>query len=440
MTLGPETTLAWICLVALLHINLLGGSGALLFLVAGVLLVVRRPRSSIDTLLRGWWILLLPAWCMASTVWSAYPAATLRSSVQFGLTTVVALAIAARVPRRTFLHALFAALAVATFTSVTIGRARLDGGGYLGVYASKNAFAQVMAIFLLCGLALALGRDGARVWRVAGLLSLPVSLLLLAMAQSAGWLVAGLATVGVGLAFAALRRIRPGLRLPVIGLALLLVLAAALLVLVSELDVAKGFLNATGKDVTLTGRTDLWTIATAEIARRPWIGQGYKAVWVPGNPVAEALWDRFGIASRTGFNFHNTWLSNLVEIGALGIGLQASLVAGTLVGAVLGVLRSAGADTLFWAMLMVQITIMSVFEVVAFAPFEMSTTLVLVAAARIATGSSRERRLTGQSVKAAAAGRRSGAAPAGGSTISRSPNRRAMSGVAATAPSAAPVR
>ena len=446
LTLGPDAALAWACLAMLLHIHLLGGVGALAFLVAGALLVARRLWSNMEMIARSWWILLLPAWCALSTVWSAYPAETLRASVQFGLTVAVAIAIAARVPPRRFLHVLFAALALATLTSLTIGRARLDGGGYLGIYGSKNAFAQVMALFLLCGLALALGRDGARGWRIAGLASLPVSLILLVMAQSAGWLVAGLATVGIGLTFAVLRRIRPGLRLPLISLALLAVVTAVLATLAGGLDVGGAFLTATGKDVTLTGRTDLWATALAEIARAPWIGQGYKAVWVQGSPVAEALWEQFGIASRTGFNFHNTWLSNMVEVGALGIGLQALIFACALLASLLAVLRAAAAATLFWAMLMLQMTVMSAAEVVAFAPFELSTTLVLVAAARIATRPRSTRRARHQSIRAVAPGNPSaGTIPArvassGSATVSRSPDRSGVSGMATTGSSTAPAR
>lgn len=382
VTFCPNAALAFGCLVALLYIFPLGGLGALAFLAAGMALVARRPIANLDANLRGWWILLLPAWCLVSTLWSAYPSLTLRFAVQFGLTTVIALAIAARVPSLTLVRTLFLALCLAALGSVLIGRARLDGEGYLGVYGSKNAFAQVMAVLLLAGLALGLGRDGSRGWRLMGLAALPAALGLLVMAQSAGWLLASVLTMACGIAFAAMRRVPPGARVFVVGMALLAILASGLAALAFQDQLAAAFLEATGKDVTLTGRTELWSIALSEIARQPYLGQGYQAVWVVGNPLAESLWSAFGISTRTGFHFHSTWLSNAVEIGVAGAAVQLMVFAAALLGALRDVLREARADTLFWAMFMVQMTIMSLLEVVAFTQFQISTMLILIAAAR----------------------------------------------------------
>jgi exopolysaccharide production protein ExoQ len=97
-----------------------------------------------------------------------------------------------------------------------------------------------------------------------------------------------------------------------------------IVLLIVHIDaVSAAILAATGKDITLTGRTDLWRIGLEQIAERPWLGTGYQAFWQPGNPEAEHLWRAFGIASRTGFHFHNLYLSNAVEIGIPGAALQA---------------------------------------------------------------------------------------------------------------------
>ncbi len=317
-----------------------------------------------------------------TTLWSAYPSLTLRFGIQFGLTTVIALAIAARLSPRMLLRVLFVALGLAAVASLAIGRARLDGGGYLGIYGSKNAFAQVMAIFLLAGLALALGRDGSRLWRVVGLATMPFALVLLSMAQSAGWLVASILTVAFGFTLAILRRIPRNQRILVIAMALLGIVAAGLIAWANQERLASAFLDATGKDVTLTGRTELWAIALSEIARNPYFGQGFQAVWVIGNPVAEEIWRAFGIASKSGFHFHSTWLSNAVEIGIVGVVIQVVIFGTALVTALREVLREARADTLFLAMFMVQMTIMSLLEVVAFSQFQVSTMLILIAASR----------------------------------------------------------
>jgi exopolysaccharide production protein ExoQ len=102
-------------------------------------------------------------------------------------------------------------------------------------------------------------------------------------------------------------------------------------------------------------------------------------VWVPGNPVAEMLWRDFGVENRTGFHFHNAYISNAVEIGLIGAGLQALLIAGGLVGSIAWVLRDYRAETLFVALFMVRQVVLSMAEVPFFFQFDVTTILTVVA-------------------------------------------------------------
>jgi exopolysaccharide production protein ExoQ len=86
------------------------------------------------------------------------------------------------------------------------------------------------------------------------------------------------------------------------------------------------FLQFFGKDKTLTGRTDLWSTAFHEIETHMLLGRGYQAFWRIGNPVAEKLWALFGIATRTGFNFHNEYINTAVDLGILGLMINVILL------------------------------------------------------------------------------------------------------------------
>ncbi|WP_415183144.1 O-antigen ligase family protein [Phaeovulum sp.] len=382
ITICPNTVLAFLGFVSVLFMFRLGAVGALLFLGVGGALIVRRPNANLAALWRDGWVLALPLWCGLTVLWSAYPALTLRYGVQLGVTVAVALVIANRLSPQTLLRTVFVALAVAALASVAIGRARLDGGGFLGIYGSKNAFAQVMALFVIAGLALGLGRDGTNPWRVLGLLSVPVGLILLARAQSVGWLLAVLMAVVAGFVFALMRRFHRRYRLFSLGLLVLAIVAALLVAWLNQDALLAWVLDVTGKDVTLTGRTYLWLTALSEFARHPLGGQGYQAVWVVGNPVAESMWREFGIASKTGFHFHNTWLSNAVEIGAIGVALQVVIFLTALFTALWRVLKVTRSDTLFAAMLMVLLSVMSMVEVVGFQQFQIVTMLIVIIASQ----------------------------------------------------------
>jgi exopolysaccharide production protein ExoQ len=87
-------------------------------------------------------------------------------------------------------------------------------------------------------------------------------------------------------------------------------------------------LEGSGKDPTLTGRTDLWATGLSFIAERPLQGLGYRAFWVSGFAPAEELWAMFLVPSGAGFNFHNTYISNAVEIGLIGLLLQILIIYG----------------------------------------------------------------------------------------------------------------
>jgi exopolysaccharide production protein ExoQ len=202
---------------------------------------------------------------------------------------------------------------------------------------------------------------------------------LLIRANSIG---AAVATAAVCLALImllALRRLSGTQRL-VAGILGGLAFVGLVLVSITYIDLIAGtFLDATGKDFSLTGRTDLWQIALDEIAQRPWLGAGYQAVWVAGDPLAEALWAEFDVESRTGFHFHNAYLSNAVEIGVIGVALQILLVWGGLIGTLAWVLRDFRAETLFLALFMVRQVVLSMIEVPFFFQFD-AATIVTVAA------------------------------------------------------------
>ncbi|MFW5881229.1 MAG: O-antigen ligase family protein [Roseicyclus sp.] len=355
-------------------------AGLFFVLACGLSLFLLAPREAAGGLVDNGPILLLPAWCILSFAWSAHPELSMRYGIQLALTVAIGIAMATRLSPGTLLRALFHAGLLAAVASVLFGRARGDGGGYLGIYASKNDFGFAMVIVLCAATALTLGRDTGLRLRVLAGGAMLLSLALIVMAQSLGWLVAGTGLVAIGILVVLLRIVSVPLRILSVVLALLAMAALVQYAVIRADAFLVLFTETTGKDPTLTGRTLLWRVALDEIAQAPILGQGFGAWWVRGNPQAEAIWQQFGIASRTGFHFHNTWLSNWVEIGAVGVALQAAVFAWALWGSVRRALLVEGGESLFFAMLMVTLTVMSLGEVVAFMQFHTASVLVVAAA------------------------------------------------------------
>jgi exopolysaccharide production protein ExoQ len=78
---------------------------------------------------------------------------------------------------------------------------------------------------------------------------------------------------------------------------------------------ADALLATTGKDTTLTGRTDLWPAVWDMIMKKPWLGYGYGAFWLglsseSANVLRVVGWDAP--------NSHNGFLDIFLSIGFLG--------------------------------------------------------------------------------------------------------------------------
>jgi exopolysaccharide production protein ExoQ len=380
VTVCPNAVLVWLALVGLFFVSWLGSLAALLFLVAGLSLFFRAPGETAGALVDAWWIMLIPLWCTLSFIWSDHPGLSLRHGIQLGLTVAIGIAIATRVSPHTLLKAVFFAALVAALASLVFGRARLDGGGYIGIYASKNDFAFAMLIFLSASVAIMLSRDVANPLRLLSVACVALGFMLLVMAQSVGWLLAGIGVAATGMLAVLLRAVSIPLRLLAACLSLIAVVALAQYAAMHSEAFLVLLTETTNRDGTLTGRTDLWQTAREEIATAEILGRGYQAYWVRGNEVAEAIWEEFGIASRSGFHFHNTWLSNWVEIGLIGIVLYAVVFGRALIDSILRALLVPRAESLFFAVLLLTLSIMSIGELVVFVQFHTATVLVVVAA------------------------------------------------------------
>lgn len=378
LTLCPNVILAGLALLSLLFSVPFGSLAALGFLVSGMLLWGRHPARALDDVLRFWPVFLVPSWCLLSWFWSAAPSETMRYGIQIAITFLVAVAMATRLSARNFVLVAFACFAVAGMASLLFGSVRSDGAGWLGIFGSKNAFSFVMSTLVLLSFSLVIGGE-RRTVRLAGLGGLGLGVFLLVMGQSAGALVSTAMALLLGLGLVVLRSMPPVQRLVAVALAVLAAVGLGLLAFGFRAELAAMFLESTGKDPTLTGRTFLWNAAFSEIARHPLLGQGFRAVWIPGHPVAEAMWAEFGIASKSGFNFHSTWISNAVEIGLIGVTLEAALFAATLVLAWRWVLEAPGMASLFFVIFAMRQLALSLFEVVAYNQFHMDTMLMVAA-------------------------------------------------------------
>lgn len=374
-----EPILATMALTGLVFIPTIGKSGALVFLVGGAALCLLRPTEMLAKGLRHWPILLLPILCILSFSWSREPALSLRFGVQLMATAVFTLAICRHMSARAFLLTLFTCMAVSMLASLVMGDVRSDTGARIGIYGSKNAFAGAASTFTLLALGVAMMRMAGWPMRLLGTFSLVAGTLLVISAQSVSAILFLVPTLLALLIAMKIHRLGALPVWSVVAFAGLGLILAGLALQANWSAVSAYVLEATGKDLTLTGRTELWAAALALIAERPLLGVGYQAFWVQGHAEAETLWFMFGIENRSGFNFHNMYLSNAVEVGIPGAILQALLLLGTAICTGLWAVRSGSAVAATHFALTFAAVLGSAVEVPLFFQFSLRTVMVFAA-------------------------------------------------------------
>lgn len=278
-------------------------------------------------------LLVLPliGWMALSAVWSVEALATVRDLVfQLGwLAFGILIAIGRRlIDLLTVVVRAGAVLLVAGWLVAlllpSIGRHQGDphAGTLRGLFVDKNTLGYVAMLVLLSALALAWDRRAPRrlqTWLVAGLAALTV-----VVSNSRTALV--VAAVGVVLLLgifllSQLRRPRT-LALTIWGAAAL----GAGYIGQSYVDVVS---ESLGRDATLTGRTNIWTIVLQAVEQRPLLGYGWKALWIDGSPVTEELWARnHGTAF---YHAHNGYLDVAAQLGIVGLLLMLLFLGGVLV-------------------------------------------------------------------------------------------------------------
>lgn len=319
--------------------NLLIGPLTPLIIILSLPAFVLLRWEMIPGLLRSSWpLLLIPGLAIASALWSDLPGTTARYGVLYLFTAVSGIIMGGAFRPTNVLTGMFSAffvygiLSLLSFRFVSWGGA--GGQAFAGLAGSKNSAGDIAALTALTAAALlALGVSERRIRLVfAPVLIIPIALFCLWASHATG------ALISFVIAFFCMILWWFSRRLPYQARSSILVVTACALafaLVTMDLWLPPLFdlvLAESGKDADLTGRADLWRKADELIAERPWIGLGYNAFWIHGNLDAEALWRLLGIASRSGFNFHNTPREVLVHLGVVGLVVFAAV-------ALVGVIR-----------------------------------------------------------------------------------------------------
>jgi exopolysaccharide production protein ExoQ len=298
-------------------------------LAAGLAVLIVRGRSAQTFLRRNLPILLFFAYCAASIVWSDYTAVAFkRWTKALGDLVMVMVVLTDPDPfaaiRRLFARTAFVLIPV----SVLLVKYYPDLGRgydpwtwtpyYGGVAIGKNSLGYVCLVFGLASLwrFLTAFHSGPRRSLIAHGVVVTMALWLFWIANSAtslGCFILGSAL----LVLTTMPAFTRSARTPHVLTASIAVCAFIIVLL----DAGNVFVQAMGRDTTLTGRTELWD-RLVQMRVEPFFGAGFESFWL-GDRV-EKLWSVYWWHPRQA---HNGYLETFLNLGLAGLGLIGYLMA-----------------------------------------------------------------------------------------------------------------
>ncbi len=140
------------------------------------------------------------------------------------------------------------------------------------------------------------------------------------------------------------------------------------------------FLEATGKDPTFSGRTDIWSAVWGAVVERPVLGYGRGGLFFnPPNDISIELWRQIGFRAP---HAHNGVLDLTSQIGLIGLVLFAALFISTFRGAVHSYRRGEQFGS-FVLVFLATLTVASLSEPVFLGPYMSVLTMLRIVTIRL---------------------------------------------------------
>jgi exopolysaccharide production protein ExoQ len=287
---------------------------ALIYFITMVL-YFRNCGQSLRNLFKEWPLIAVIALALSSILWSQDPAFTLRRAVALALTFLFGTYFGSRfsLTEQLRLLALTCWVCIAfsfIFELLALNLSQVFAG-WNGIFYIKSHLGRIMALGALVFLFWRRAEPSYKGLATAGFLA---SLILLALSQS---MTSVVELVLLLILLPCLQRMARKDTWRMVGELTLLFAAgiASFVWMVAHLEYVTAFL---GRSASLTGRVPLWIISIAMALRRPWLGYGYDAFWMPDQADTIRIWR---VLTWEPPHAHNGFLELWLELGLVGLTL-----------------------------------------------------------------------------------------------------------------------
>jgi O-antigen ligase len=290
-----------------------------LFLTACIALIPRIKDAG-KLILREKVLTIFLLWCLLSVYWSPFAFVSFKRYFQVLTAFTIFLSILVHTDSVNdlirFLKGIFSVFIILSFISVfTVPGAKDLEGMWRGLSTSKNHLGQASLTAALVFL-LSIKRAGI-IQKIFLVMMILISLILLNGSGSSTSLLTFCFIIFLWVLFAVddnLKHLKIGRTFSIMVFTSIIVLAISAWLFAPEY--VKGFFELQGKNMTLTGRTELWGDMVIEIKKHLYLGTGYQGYWVVDNNNVLLLYNKYIWMPQQS---HNGYLDIINETGLVGI-------------------------------------------------------------------------------------------------------------------------
>ena len=293
-----------------------------LFLFFSSLIILSKRFDKILSLIRSEkYLSIFILLCLLSALWSDHSLISFKRSFQLFVMFLVIIESLVNIEPEVLLKQLKIVVSAYVFFNLYACRfipAAIDPtfGTWRGMEVQKNLLAQTTLYCLLSSIVF-FSFDKTRLTRLNDSLLIFISVLIIYKAHSSTIIIAIAIIVWLGVIFK-IETIftRIGIGRSLLGLTFLFILSCSVIFLIFSTEIFGLIPGYFGKDMTLSGRTDIWEFAWNDIEKKLLLGYGFATYWIMGSSRLEIFASYF-----EGFmvnEAHNGYIEIILQLGVIG--------------------------------------------------------------------------------------------------------------------------
>ncbi len=264
---------------------------------------------------------LFVAICLLSALWSDYSLLSFKRSFQLFVIFLVIVEALVNIDPKILMNQLKIVVSIYLFYNLYACRfipAAIDPvfGTWRGMEVQKNWLAQNSLYCLLSSIVF-FNFDKTRLTKLYDSLLILISVLIIYKAHSSTNLIAVVIIVFMGIVFQIESIFNNlGIGRSILGLVFLFILTFSGIFVIFSSEIFELIPGYFGKDMTMSGRTDIWKFAWNDIEKRIFLGYGFATYWIMGSSRLEvfaSIFEGFKVNEA-----HNGYLEIMLQLGVVG--------------------------------------------------------------------------------------------------------------------------